>query len=63
MFKCCFKMVDNPMNLSSLQQQDPLVIEILGTASQTHIYNYDNVLNKWVKCLKRSIFFSSVFKC
>lgn len=43
-------MADNPLNLATLQQQDPYITEILARAPQVHLYNYNKtVKNEWEK--------------
>ncbi|KAK7102503.1 mRNA-decapping enzyme 1B-like isoform X2 [Littorina saxatilis] len=43
-------MADHPINLTTLQQQDPYITEILGMATQVHLYNYNQkIKNEWDK--------------
>lgn len=43
------KMADNPINLATLQQQDPYISEIMGMAMQVQLYNYNKAIkNEWV---------------
>ena len=42
-------MADNPINLATLQQQDPYISEIMGMATQVQLYNYNKAIkNEWV---------------
>lgn len=46
------KMADNPINLATLQQQDPYISEIMGMATQVQLYNYNKAIkNEWVSLL------------
>ncbi|XP_076469032.1 mRNA-decapping enzyme 1A-like [Babylonia areolata] len=43
-------MADNPINLASLQQQDPYISKILAMATQVQLYSYNkSIKNEWEK--------------